>query len=58
MLRQRSGKAGRRKELGAVGRRERRRNERDKRKENPQDLRLLQSLAGRQSPGKTGFTAV
>lgn len=50
--------AGRRKELGAVGRRERRRNERDKRKENPQDLRLLWSLAGWQSPGKAGFTAV
>lgn len=58
MLRQRSEKAGRRKELGAVGRRERRRNERDKRKENPQDLRLLWSLAGWQSPGKAGFTAV
>lgn len=57
MLRQRSEKAGRRKELGAVGRRERR-NERDKRKENPQDLRLLWSLAGWQSPGKAGFTAV
>lgn len=34
-LRQRSGKAVRRKELGAVGRSERRRTECDKRKENP-----------------------
>ena len=39
LLRQRSGKEGRKKELGAVGRRERRRSERDKRKENPQVTR-------------------
>lgn len=56
MLRQRSGKAVRRKELGAVG--SERRTECDKRTENAQDLRLLSSLAGRQSPGKAGFTAV